>query len=98
MKNYFQNWQWLKDTNNDWSYARVLGAFCVMIIQPILSTYVFLNKEMSEINNVWQWCFLALPTLTSVALYICQVIKENKSLQFQAGDKTYGFTKEAEKS
>ena len=94
MKNWFNSWEWLKNSSgNEWSYTRVIGAICMLLFQPIELTYVYLSKDIKEITNAWQWAVIALPALTTTFLFLLEVIKENKAISFKIADKEYGFHK-----
>ena len=96
-KNWFGGWQWLKNSSGqEWSYTRIVGAICALIFQPAMLTYVYLNKDVKDITNVWQWLVIFIPALVSITLFGFEVIKENRALSIKVGDKEYGFQKEAE--
>jgi hypothetical protein len=99
IKHWFNNWEWLKNSaDNEWSYTRVVGAISTLIIQPAILTYVYLNKDIKEVTNLWQWAVIAIPTLLTITLFGMEVIKENKAISFKIGDKVYGFSKNDDKN
>ena len=97
VRNWFGGWQWLKNSSGqEWSYTRIVGAICALVFQPAMLTYVYLNKDVKDITNMWQWLVIFIPALVSITLFGFEVIKENRALSIRIGDKEYGFEKEKE--
>jgi hypothetical protein len=91
MKHNFKGWQWLKSSDdNEYSFVRIIGTFNIMFIQPIVLWFVYTNKDFREITNMWQFFVIGLPSLTSILLFVLQVLKENKSISIKFGNKEYG--------
>jgi hypothetical protein len=90
----FNHWEWLKNSSgHEYSYTRVIGAVCLLIFQPLELTYIYLNRDIIEIDNFVQFLVIGLPTIAATILFGFETIKENKAISFKIGDKEYGFNK-----
>lgn len=87
-------WQWLKDSNNEFSYARVIGAICI-ITNLIWRLYM----GVGDINNLWQAIVACSGFLAGVALWLIELFRENKQVSVRLGGKEYsakiGFSTDA---
>jgi hypothetical protein len=90
---WFNSWEWLKCGTGSWNYARITGLFLSCLIQPLVLSYIFLNKELSEIVNLWQWLVIVTPLLFSTLMFLIEIVRDNKALSIKIGDKEYGFNK-----
>lgn len=78
------SWQWLKDSNNEVSYARVVGA--ISILSNLLWRFYM---GVGDINNVWQAIVACSGLLAGVALWLIELFRENKSVSVRLGNKQY---------
>jgi 5-bromo-4-chloroindolyl phosphate hydrolysis protein len=89
---WFNNWEWLKDSHHyEYSFTRIIGTFLILI-QTVILCYIYSNKELKEIVNIYQTIIIALPSITTVLLFIFQMLKEHKALGIKLGDKEYKLT------
>lgn len=79
--------QWLKDSNNEYSYARVVGCIC------ILTNIVCLFRSYEEINNVYQVIVGCSGFITGCLLWLCEIFRKLPNLTVKFGDKEYGIQK-----
>lgn len=77
--------QWLKDSKNNWSYARVVGCVCIFIN---LIWRLYMGTD--EINNMWQAVVGCSGFVTGILLWLIELFREIKSVSVNIGDKTYG--------
>lgn len=96
---WFENWDWLKDSNNEWNYARIVGMICILFIQPTLLFFIYFRKDLSDIVNVWQWLLICMPSITAIALFIIEIFRDKNVFRLKLGDKSYEInsTKDTEK-
>lgn len=78
-------WQWLKDSQNNFSYARVIGAICI-ITNLIWRLYM----GVGDINNLWQAVVACSGFLTGIALWLVELFRENKQVSVKFGGKEFG--------
>ena len=85
------NWQWLKDSNNEVSYARVVGTI------SILSNLLW--RMYMGVGGINSWPSAAagcIGCITGVALWLVELFRENKQVSVRVGEKQYsakiGFT------
>jgi uncharacterized protein (DUF983 family) len=92
MKKYFNNWEWLKNSSDkEYSFVRVINTFSMIIIQPLVLYWIYVNKDIKDITNMWQFLVISLPSLTTISLFLLEVIKENKSISIKIGQKVFGI-------
>lgn len=78
------NWQWLKDSNNELSYARVVGT--ISIVSNLLWRFYI---GVGDINS---WCSAVagcVGCITGVLLWLIELFRENKQVSVRVGDKQY---------
>ena len=77
--------QWLQDSKNQYSYARVIGAICI-IANLIWRLYMGVN----DINS-WPSAFVGcVGCITGIFLWLLEIFRENKQVSVQIGGKQYG--------
>lgn len=79
--------QWLKDSNNEFSYARVIGS--VSIIANLLWR---MYMGVGDINTIPAACVACCGCITGVFLWIFEVWRENKKVSLKIGEKEYEAT------
>lgn len=88
------NWQWLKDSNNEVSYARVVGT--ISIFSNLLWRFFMGVDGINSWPSAAAGC---IGCITGVALWLIELFRENKQVSVRFGDKQYsakiGFTTEA---
>lgn len=78
------NWQWLKDSNNELSYARVVGT--ISIVSNLLWRF-FLGVD--GINS-WPSAFAGcIGCITGILLWGIELFRENKQVSVKVGGKEY---------
>ena len=80
--------QWLKDSNNEYSYARVIGAICI-IANLIWRLYM----GIGDINNVWQAIVACSGFITGVLLWLIEIFRKLPNMSIKVGDKEYSIKK-----
>lgn len=83
------NTDWLKDSTGDYSYARVVGCFCI-VINLIWRLYM----GIGDINNIWQAVVGCSGLLTGVLLWLIELFRELKNISIKIGGKEYEINKE----
>jgi hypothetical protein len=97
--NWFNGWEFLKDgINYEFSFTRVMGLFLLVIIQPAILLFIYLNKSFTDINNIYQLVVIILPSLVTIILYLLQVLKETKNIMVKLGDKEINISKRYKKN
>ncbi len=77
--------QWLKDANNQYSYARVVG-FLAIAVNLVWRLYM----GVGDINS-WPAALAGgCGCLTGVVLWAVEGLRENKKVSVNVGDKGYG--------
>ena len=74
--------QWLKDTHNEWSYARVTG-FVAIIANLIWRMYM----GTGNINSIPAACAGCRGCITGIFLWIFEVWRENKHVDIEVAGK-----------
>ena len=80
--------QWLCDSNNEYSYARVIGAVCI-ICNLIWRLYM----GVADINNMWQAIVACSGFLTGIMLWLIEIFRKLPDISIKAGDKEYSIHK-----
>lgn len=80
------SYAWLKCAEGQWNYARIVGLFFA-IFQIVVIIFIIATKGLGVINNGWQVAFGAIPTAALGFLFAWEVVRGNKRLQIQVGDK-----------
>lgn len=75
-------WQWLKDSNNEFSYARVVGT--ISIIANLLWR---MYMGVGDINTVPAACAGCCGCITGIFLWIFEVWRENKHVNIEVAGK-----------
>lgn len=83
------NTDWLKDSNNTYSYARVCGFICI-VSNLIWRFYM----GVSGIDNVWQAVVGCCGLITGCVLWLVELFKELKNISVKVGDKEYSVKKD----
>ncbi|MBQ1996931.1 MAG: hypothetical protein II238_00605 [Alphaproteobacteria bacterium] len=76
---------WLKDANNEYSYARVVG-FLSIIVNLVWRLYM-------GVGDIHTWPAAIVGCcgcITGVTLWAFEVWRENKKVSVKLGDKEYG--------
>ena len=81
--------QWLKDSNNEVSYARVLGCLC--IIANLVGLFCI---GISDINNLWQAIVACSGFITSIFLWLIEICRRLPNMSVKIADKEYSIHKE----
>jgi len=76
---------WLKDSEGVWNYARITGFVMLMIFQPAILVYVFVQHLVPDINNLYQWLILCIPSIVSVILFLIDFFRDKNSLRVHFG-------------
>jgi hypothetical protein len=92
---WFESWECLKDTEGHWNYARIMGMISLLLIQPSILIYLFSANYLELIKSAWQWLTVCIPSLTSIALFLIEIIRDKNSLKIHVGDRQYGFEEES---
>lgn len=78
------NWQWLKDSNNELSYARVVGT--ISIVSNLLWRFYM---GVGDINS-WSAAFAGcIGCITGILLWGIELFRENKQVSVKVGGKEY---------
>lgn len=78
-------WQWLKDPNGEYSYARVVG-----LIAIVGNLFWRMYQGVDGINS---WPSAVAGTCgcwTGILLWVCEVWRNAKGISIKVGDKEYG--------
>ena len=82
------NTDWLKDSNSEYSYARVVGCFCI-IANLIWRFYM----GVGDISNVWQAVVGCSGFLAGISLWLIELFRELKNISVKIGEKEYSVNK-----
>jgi hypothetical protein len=97
--NWFNGWEFLKDgIHYEYSFTRIMGLFLLVIIQPAILLFVYFNKSLLNINNVYQLIVIVLPSIVTILLYLLQIVKEMKNINLKVGDKELTIIKRNKKN
>ena len=80
--------QWLRDSNNEYSYARVIGAVCI-ITNLIWRLYM----GVGDINNLWQSIVACSGFITGVLLWLIEIFRKLPNMSVKIGNKEYSIKK-----
>ena len=80
--------QWLQDSNSEYSYARVIGAVCI-ITNLIWRLYM----GVGDISNVWQAIVACSGFITGVLLWLIEIFRKLPNMSVKIGDKEYSIKK-----
>lgn len=80
--------QWLKDSNESYSYARVVGFVCI-IGNLIWRLYM----GVSDINNCWQAIVACSGFITGIFLWLIEIFRKLPNISIKAGEKEYSIHK-----
>lgn len=81
--------QWLCDSNNEYSYARITGFICI-ICNLIWRLYM----GVSDINNIWQAVVGCSGFITGILLWLVELFRELKNISLKIGEKEYSIKKD----
>ena len=81
--------QWLQDSAGEYSYARVIGALCI-IVNLIWRCYM----GVEEISNGWQAIVGCSGFLTGICLFLIEIFRKLPNMSIKVGDKEYSIKKE----
>lgn len=82
------NLQWLKDSNEQYSYARVVGSICILV------NIVCLFRNYEVISNIYQVFVGCSGFITGVLLWLIEIFRKLPSISVKVGDKEYSIKKE----
>lgn len=80
--------QWLQDSNNEYSYARVCGFICI-VVNLVWRLYM----GISDINNMWQALVGCSGFVTAILLWLIEIFRKMPNLSVKVGDKEYSVKK-----
>lgn len=78
--------QWLKDSNNEISYARVMGFVCI-----VFNLFGLFAIGIDSINNMWQAIVACSGFLTAIFLWLIEIFRKLPNFSIKAGDKEYSI-------
>lgn len=78
------NWQWLKDSQNELSYARVVGT--ISIVSNLLWRFYMGVGDINSWSSAFAGC---IGCITGVFLWLLEIFRENKQVSVKVGDKQY---------
>lgn len=81
--------QWLQDSNGEYSYARVIGAVCI-IVNLAWRCYM----GVAEIDNGWQAIVGCSGFVTGVFLWLIEIFRKLPNMSIKVGDKEYSIKKD----
>ena len=81
--------QWLCDSNNEYSYARIAGFICI-IVNLIWRLYMGID----DINNIWQALVGCSGFITGILLWLIELFRELKNISVKIGSKEYSIKKD----
>ena len=81
--------QWLKDSNESYSYARVVGFVCI-IGNLIWRLYM----GVSDINNCWQAIVACSGFITGICLWGVEIVRDIRNITVKIAGKEYEYKKE----
>lgn len=86
---WFKEWEFLKCSDHEWNYARIVGLF--------FGAHNICTVDLSiipQINTPWAALCFCKGLFGMVLLFLFEIWRSNKRVEFKVGDKTYGFNKE----
>lgn len=89
---------WLKDSEGVWNYARITGFVMLMVFQPSILIYIFIQHLVPEINNLYQWLILCIPSIVSVILFLIDFFRDKNSLRIHFGTVDVEYNNESDDS
>jgi chromate transport protein ChrA len=78
--------------NGEYSFARVLGFLLSVVFEPLMCGFFFFTNKLGELNNVYQFLVLVWPVITTLLLFLIQVLKDSRKLSVKIGEKEYGIS------
>ena len=81
--------QWLCDSNNEYSYARVTGFICI-VGNLIWRLYM----GVGDINNGWQAVVGCSGFITGIALWLIEIFRKLPNMSIKLGDIEYTIKKD----
>lgn len=81
--------QWLQDSNNEYSYARVTGFICI-----VCNLVWRLYMGVGDITNAWQAVVGCSGFLTGIALWLIEIFRKLPNMSIKVGNKEYSIKKE----
>lgn len=75
-------WQWLKDSKNEFSYARVVGTISI-----IANLMWRMYMGVGDINSIPAACAGCCGCITGIFLWIFEVWRENKHVDIEVAGK-----------
>lgn len=79
--------EWLKDSNGEYSYARVVGCLCIVI------NIVCIFRNYEVISNLYQVLVGCSGFITGIALWLIEIFRDTKNFLVKFGDKVYSIKK-----
>lgn len=83
------NWQWLKDSNNEVSYARVVGT--ISIFSNLLWRMYMGVGDINSWSSAVAGC---IGCITGVALWVGEIIRDSKNIKLKIAGKEYEYKRE----
>ena len=80
--------QWLKDSANEVSYARVMGCVCI-----VFNLFGLFCIGIKDINNLWQAIVACSGFVTAIFLWLVEIFRKLPSMSVKVGDKEYSIKK-----
>ena len=80
--------EWLKDSANEVSYARVMG--CVCIVFNLIGLFCI---GVKEINNLWQAIVACSGFVTAIFLWLVEIFRKLPNMSVKIGEKEYSIKK-----
>lgn len=80
--------EWLKDSNGEYSYARVVGCLCIII------NIVCIFRNYEVISNLYQVLVGCSGFITGILLWLIEIFRDTKNFLVKFGDKVYSIKKD----
>lgn len=91
MKKWFNNWEWLKCSGEQWNYARITSLM-LFVSNTVFLAWKIGIKGFSEPELSWRHAVIYCSAyLTGLVLFGLEVWRENKKISVKVGDKEYGI-------
>jgi endo-1,4-beta-mannosidase len=88
--NWFNKWEWLKCSSEQWNYARIMGLVCIVYQFTINS----INPKDYHFDNIITLLYELRGFTMCLALFIVEIIRDYRNVKIRLGDKEINFDNE----
>ncbi|MDR1361377.1 MAG: hypothetical protein LBJ18_03705 [Rickettsiales bacterium] len=95
MKKWFNSWEWLKCSNGNWNFARIVSVLFLVPIQAYTLAHTISIKGLESIGSLYQWLVVFIPGELIIFLFALEIWRDikNTGLRLKVGDKEINIGK-----